>query len=464
MLTLAEPKPVYLTYEDYPIEDLMLYAGIDCIVTSELANKLLPELVHEPRFTMFTPDPDPKAKINVISEEVRLPSIMDMYMEHTVPAHDFLIDLEINGIRYDIAMNTAMKADMEAELLELEASIVGLIGKSFNFDSGAETGQYLYGELGIEPLAFTKTKEPATDGDALKELAKVHPKHAEWLGVLAKRNDIASLYRTFVKDYVKDFVKPDGKIHPSYNQHGTSSFRISGSDPNLTQLPRPKHGYNVRKMFGVEEGHIFMAFDFSSAEVKILGALCKDPSIAKAIREGLDFHAFSASSMFGVDYVTFMQVLGDSSHPLYKEYKEKRQISKILTFSILYGSSPGGIAGQLGVDISRATELINMYFELFPGIKSYVECSHKMATTNFMTVGPFGQRKQQYGAMPIFKGTAVYNGSLRNSQNVLTQGTTSSFGLACFCRLNNAIKKYGASSICTVVLNAALNRDVMVKN
>jgi DNA polymerase-1 len=377
-------------------------------------------------------------------------SIMDSYQAHTTPAHEFLIDLELNGIEYDVDLNTRMKKKMEIHIAELEGQITDKIKTEFNFDSGAETAQYLYGTLGIEPRAFTKTKEPSTDGDALKELAKELPEHSEWLKLLVVRNDIASAYRTFVRSYVDDFVKPDGRVHPNYNQHGTSSFRISGSDPNLTQLPRPKHGYNIRQMFKVKDGMVFMAFDFSSAEVKILGALCKDPSIARAIREGLDFHAFSASSMFGVEYEIFMAVLGNPSHHLYKEYKENRQISKVLTFSILYGSSPGGIAMQLGVTLDRARELIDMYFNLFPGIKTYVECSHKMAITNNYIVGPFGQRKQGYGAKEIFKGTAVYNGTLRNFQNVWTQGTTSSFGLACFTRVNEAIKPYGAFSICTV--------------
>jgi len=325
-----EEKPKYYTYEDYPVEDLLMYAGLDCVVTSGIASKLFPEMVHEPDFTYFNPNPDSKAKNPIIEKVGKAPSIMDSYQAHTTPAHEFLIDLELNGIEYDTELNQRMKTKMESHIGELEGQITDLIKTEFNFDSGTETSQFLYGTLGITPRAFTKTKEPSTDGDALKELARELPDYAPWLNLLVVRNDIASAYRTFVRSYVDDFVKRDGRVHPNYNQHGTSSFRISGSDPNLTQLPRPKHGYNIRQMFKVKEGNVFLAFDFSSAEVKILGALCKDPSIAKAIREGLDFHAFSASSMFNVDYEVFMAVLSNSSSPFYKDYKEKRQISKVL--------------------------------------------------------------------------------------------------------------------------------------
>ena len=105
---------------------------------------------------------------------------------------------------------------------------------------------------------------------------------------------------------------------------------------------------------------------------------------------------------------------------------------------------------QLAVTFERAKELIAMYFNLFPGIKTYVDASHEMAKANGMVMGPFGQRKMQYGAMELFKGTAVYNGALRNSQNVIVQNTTTTFGLECFCRVNDAIKKLGGKAICTV--------------
>ena len=133
-----------------------------------------------------------------------------------------------------------------------------------------------------------KTGEPSLDGEALLKLSKAYP-DLTWLSLIAKRNDIASLYRTFVANYVKDYVKSDGRIHPSFNLNGTGSFRISGEDPNLTQLPNIKHGYNIRELFTVPKGCIFLAADYSSAEVKVLGMICKDEKLLQAIKDGKDF-------------------------------------------------------------------------------------------------------------------------------------------------------------------------------
>jgi DNA polymerase-1 len=258
-------------------------------------------------------------------------------------AHEFIIDLEINGIVYDKARNRSFSRQMTEEILGLEDSIFSAIGKRINLDSGVEVGKLLYAEHGLTAPFTTKGGDPSTDGEALLTLAGLDPTGyqyvspdpaKQYLADMAKRKDINSVHNTFIKTYIEDFVRRDGRIHPSYNLHGTSSFRITGDNPNLTQLPRPKHGYNVRECYTVESGHIFIAADWSSAEVKILGALSKDPALLKAIADGLDFHSFSASQMIGVPYAEFIEILGNKQHPLAKQYKLARQNAKALTFGI----------------------------------------------------------------------------------------------------------------------------------
>lgn len=117
---------------------------------------------------------------------------------------------------------------------------------------------------------------------------------------------------------------------------------------------------------------------------------------------------------------------------------------------ILYGSSPAGVAMNMGVTPEKAQELIRMHFDLYPKIEEFVADSHRMAELNHMVVTPFGQRKHQFGARPEYKYTAVYNAAKRNSQNVRIQSPTSTLGLVCFTELNNRIKKLGGKSLCTV--------------
>lgn len=105
---------------------------------------------------------------------------------------------------------------------------------------------------------------------------------------------------------------------------------------------------------------------------------------------------------------------------------------------------------QLKISVKEAQTLMDLYFTKFPKILDYINDMHNEAKWNHFVVGPFGQRKMQYGTLPCFEGTAVYNGALRNAQNVRIQGPTSSMGLACFAAGNEAIKKLGARSLATV--------------
>jgi DNA polymerase-1 len=454
---LKPDKPIYRTYEDFPVEDLLLYAGIDCVATSELLSRINPTISAEPDYIWVETKDGKQTKT-----KIKVMSIAESYHKYTNEALDFIMDLEVNGILYDVEGNRRMKARLEVEISELEGIISNHIGNTFSIDSGQQMANYLFIERGFEAIRFTKTGEPSTDGEAIKDLAERYPSEKGWMEPLAKRNDLVSIYRTFIETYVEDFVKKDGRVHANYSLHGTGSFRIAGDSPNLTQLPRPKHGYNIRELFKVADGNVFMAFDFSSAEVKILGAICRDPELLRAIKDGMDFHAFSASKMYGIDYEVFVAILSNKQHPLHKDYKEKRQFSKALSFGILYGSTANGIAMNLGIAKYQAEELIHLYFSAFPLIQTYVTDTHEMAKLNHFVFGPFGQRKAEFGTMKIFEGTAAYNGCLRNSQNVRIQGTTSSFGMSCFAELNKVIKPLGAKSLCTVYDSSELEVPLSV--
>jgi len=446
-----EPVTPRVTYEDFEPAKLYLYAGIDCVATSDLLAKLWPTLITplEAKVADSTGKEVIQARDPIINSFDRL----------ELPSHEFLIDLEINGMAYSVPRNEFLSGKMVEEVKALEDKIFSAIGKKVDLNSGPAVAEFLYGERGFTPPTMTKAGLPATDGEAMMTLAGLDPTgnkyvtedpKLQFLADMAKRRDIASVHNTFIKTYVRDFVKRDGRLHPSYNQFGTSSFRITGSDPNLTQLPRAKHGYNVRVCYVVDKGMVFISFDFSSAEVKVLANISKEPAMLKAIADGLDFHSFSASAMRNIPYPEFHAIVKDHKHPQHKLYKEYRQLAKILTFSLLYGSSVGGIAAQLFLEKSKAEELVAMYFKTFPKIKDYIENSHEFARLNQYSMTPLGQIKRQFGTHPCFRPTAAFNASLRNSQNVIIQSTTSTIGLVTFAELSERVKRFGAKATCTV--------------
>lgn len=451
--TAEQPQPLVVTYEDFDYDGLNLYAGIDCIATSGIAASMWPEITKVEK--MYVPDEKGRKK------EVNAPAIIDSVMKIEMPSHEFIIDLEINGIGYSEGRNKWFDKKMREEIHIMDEAIFSSpqVGQVLDLNSGPSLAEFLYFQKGFTPPFMTKGGEPAVDGPALLTLAGLDPTAGKYqaknpdlqfLADIAKRRDISSVHNTFIKTYYTDWVKRDGRIHPSYNLFGTSSFRITGSDPNLTQLPRARHGYNVRCCYTAPEGYVFISFDFSSAEVKILANMAKEPAMLKAIADGLDFHTFSASAMRGIPYKEMAAVLEDQNNPQYKTFKEYRQLAKILTFSILYGASTGGIAKQLYLEMAKAQELVDLYFNTFPKVRDFIKAAHDTAIWNQFVITPLGQRKREYGTFQCFRSTAAYNAALRNAQNVLIQSTTSSVGLITFAELNERIKKLGARSTCTV--------------
>lgn len=438
-----------LTFEDYPYNELIDYAGIDALVTLDILKKVWPTITRKDKYIAFT---DTRASYITYP-----PTIAWELKNIKAEALRFIVDMEVVGMPYDIALNQRLKHDMAIEVDELTDSILTALPSKINLDSAKELGTLLYGTLGFTPPMQTKSGDDATSGDALGELYNQHG--LQWLADLQKRKNMVSVYRSFIETYVEKFVKRDGRIHPEYNLQGTSSHRISSDNPNLLNLPRSCYQYDIRAAYTAPQGMVFLTMDFSSCEVKILAALSGDETMIRAIRQGLDFHTFTASIISGVPYDEIREVLDSSKAAMeadpvlkkkYKQYKEMRQNAKATTFGILYGSSIGGLAMKLGITEKEAEQLVEKYFGVYPRIKDFVESSHAMAKANHYVYTPFGQRKQQFATLPPYRGAAVANAALRNSQNVRIQSTASTLGLMSFTEVNRRLKAIGGAVMCTV--------------
>lgn len=447
-----------LQFEDVDFDTLCMYGGADAVATLQITKKLWPSITAKPLYLAFSGSGP--------AQETRLPSIYEELLAVKAPAHEFIVDMEVEGIPYDIPGNKRMAGDMEKEIAALEQEVNSHLGISpgdMNYDSSDDLMDLLYGErFKMAAPIQTGSGDDSTSYDALEELLGMYPEHKPWLKPLARRRRLASMYRSFIGPYVDKFVKRDGRVHPSYNLFGTSSHRISSSDPNLLNLPafRSSKPYDIRSLYLAPEGaYAFLTMDFSSCEVKILAAMCGDEGLVQACREGKDFHTYTACLIYHMDYDEVIAVLESTDEARainpelaarYSYCKEKRQGAKSVTFGLLYGSSAKAIAGQLHTTEEEVQKIMAAYFEVFPNIQLFIENAHRMAIHNHMLVTPFGQRKQSMGTSRVFKRTAVYNASLRNAQNFLIQSTASTLGLLVFAKINEEMKKLGGAIMCTV--------------
>lgn len=230
------PKPVYKTYEDFDYEDLLTYAGIDTLATSTIVSRLFPDLVSMPQYQVTR---------NKATSVTRAPALLDVYHDCTQIIFDFICDLELAGINYDVTANRQLDVSMREEVFSLEDRINTHIGNSINLDSAKELNDLLYGRMGLTAPHKTKGGDDSTDGQALLILAGIDPMKPgkyitpdpakQYLADIAKRKNLASVHRGFISTYIEDYVQPDGRVHALYNQFGTSTFRLSSSEPNLNK-------------------------------------------------------------------------------------------------------------------------------------------------------------------------------------------------------------------------------------
>src|ERR1017187_10513489 len=157
----------YLTYEDFNSEDLFLYGGLDCIATSSILAGMFDKLIDEPKHII--------ADENGKQKEVNATSILEVNENVVKLALEYILDLEINGLKYDVELNRAISKQMVLEIATLDAEIFKVVPKGTNLDSGTEMANFLYNVQGLTPPTLTAHNEPSTDGEALLTLAGLNP-------------------------------------------------------------------------------------------------------------------------------------------------------------------------------------------------------------------------------------------------------------------------------------------------
>jgi len=289
--------------------------------------------------------------------QVQEQELEDVYEKIDLPLAPVLADIERTGIRVDPKELEKMSRSMEKEVRRLEKEIWKLAGLEFNVNSPTQLAEILFDKLNLQPNARRgKAKARSTAADILEELSAQHPLPAK----IIEYREIAKLKSTYV-DALPKLIHPDtGRLHTSFSQTGTTTGRLSSSDPNLQNIPiRTELGREIRAAFVAEKGKILLSADYSQIELRIMAHFSKDPVLVQAFRNGEDIHARTAQEVFGVGPMA--------------QNAEHRRAAKAINFGIIYGLSPFGLAQQLGIEQKEAAKFINAYFTRYSGVKEYLD-------------------------------------------------------------------------------------------
>jgi len=340
-----------ITFDKVPIKDAAQYACEDADITWRLYQKLLPQLQ-------------------------KIGRLADLAEEMEWPLIPVLGDMEYQGIELDSKFLNKLSASYDKKINELQSTIWKLAGGEFNISSPAQLQVVLFEKLKIDTTGLKKTKTGIST--AASELEKLRGKH-KIVDLMFEYRELTKLKSTYV-DALPKLVKPDGRIHTSYNQTIAQTGRLSSTDPNLQNIPiRTETGREIRKAFVASPGKVLVSADYSQIELRLAAELANDEPMIKDFKSGADIHTLTAAEMFEVkpEEVT----------------KDMRYGAKTINFGVLYGMNPHGLSVATGFDYEQSREFIDRYFGLRKGVAEYIAKLKKQAHNEGYTETLFGRRR-----------------------------------------------------------------------
>ncbi len=285
-----------------------------------------------------------------------------LYSELELPLVPVLQRIEYRGVLIDEQMLAEHSAEISQTLATLEAQAYEEAGSQFNLGSPKQLQEILFGTLGLPVKRKTAKGQPSTAEDVLEELAE------EYLlpQLILQHRSLSKLRSTYTENLPKDVCASTGRIHTSYRQAVAATGRLSSSEPNLQNIPiRTAEGRRIRQAFVPPPGYVLLAADYSQIELRIMAHLSDDASLLTAFNEDLDVHQATAAEVFDV--------------PLEEVSQDQRRSAKAINFGLIYGMSAFGLARQLGIGRHEAQAYVDLYFERYPGVASFMDRTREQA-------------------------------------------------------------------------------------
>jgi DNA polymerase-1 len=388
----------YLSYSPVHIESLIGEKGVNQKNMRSVEVEKLREYAVE--------DTDVTLQLKEIFEpRIKAEGLGDLANEIEMPLIRVLAAMERNGVKLNQEDLKAITINLREDIISLEKEIYILAGTEFNISSPKQLGDILFIRLKLDDKArTTKTKQFVTNEEILQRLTHKHPiieKVLEYRG-------LKKLLSTYVEALPLLVDERTGRIHTSFNQAVASTGRLSSNNPNLQNIPvRDERGREIRKAFVPEKGYIFFSADYSQIELRLMAHLSKDKSMIDDFLSGNDIHAATASKIFGVE-------INDVT-------REMRSRAKTANFGIIYGISSYGLSERLTIGRKEAKELIDGYFNSYPGVKVYMDESIKKARELGYVTTMFGRKRY---LRDIHSRNQVVRGNAeRNAINAPIQGS-----------------------------------------
>lgn len=310
-----------------------------------LEKNLKQEICKKARYILDTRD----SYIN----KLKIEEEYELFRDIEMPLIEVLADMEITGVKVDATILKQMKEEIKVKLDILTNDIYNLAGEEFNISSPKQLGEILFEKLGL-PGGKKGAKSYKTDVKVLHKLRNEHPIIEK---ILLYRN-LSKIYSTYLEGLMV-YIKEDQKIHTIFKQNYTRTGRLSSIEPNLQNIPaKDEEGRKIRKAF-LPTNDLILSVDYSQIELRLLAHISDSKDLIDAFVKEEDIHTKVAADIYGVEEQEVT--------------KNMRSTAKAVIFGIVYGISGFGLGENLEISLVEAKKFIDKYYELYPGVKKYMD-------------------------------------------------------------------------------------------
>lgn len=413
-----------------------------------------------------------KPKIDAARDAIyalpRVKKFEKKYNQEKVDKYIQSIESELEELDYNDPKDKRKIASREQKISNIKAGIFTTkkeqeLIRPINLGSPVDLPALMYSEEGFhfDVIKDNESGKPSTDEETLTNLRltikKPDSPKAIFLDRLLELRGLEKMYKTYIEGW-NEKVQDDDRLHGRFLIHGTTSGRLSSAEPNAQQIPKTSVDPNIKLQLKAPKGTLYIASDFSQAELRIMAHLSGDETYLNAFNSGQDPHLAIAATKYHIPYEEALKIYEDENHPEHKIWKVRRKQAKQIAFGLIYGIGAKLLAVKLSdpksgiiVTPEEAQKEMDIFFGQHPKLKTFLKKQEKFLRKNGHLVSLFGRKRRLPQIYSNDKGEEAY--ALRLALNFPCQSAASDmclFGSILIYYLMRQGKLPSTKSVCLV--------------
>lgn len=413
-----------------------------------------------------------KPKIDAARQAIydlpRVKKFEKKYNQEKIDKYIQSIEAELEELDYNDPKDKRKIVSREQKISNIKAGIFTTkkeqeLIRPINLGSSVDLPALMYSEEGFhfEVIKNNESGKPSTDEETLTNLRltvkKPDSPKAIFLDRLLELRGLEKMYKTYIEGW-NEKVQDDDRLHGRFLIHGTTSGRLSSAEPNAQQIPKTSVDPNIKLQLKAPKGTLYIASDFSQAELRIMAHLSGDETYLNAFNSGQDPHLAIAATKYHIPYEEALKIYEDENHPEHKIWKVRRKQAKQIAFGLIYGIGAKLLAVKLSdpksgiiVTPEEAQKEMDIFFGQHPKLKTFLKKQEKFLRKNGHLVSLFGRKRRLPQIYSSDKGEEAY--ALRLALNFPCQSAASDmclFGSILIYYLMRQGKLPSTKSVCLV--------------